>query len=210
MQKPALLVFVLGTILASSTPAAVVEDPKGLLANLNASRTRPEFSEAYKLGDEITLRIFNQDCHFGCGADGCGAVCTEVNADFTRKIVEGTPDEATAVTSDGTSQTFARSDFESAGKQFLVPTLENLDVFLGMKGKVVLDSLTPIDAALGDGTTVPALDLKGRLVTAENSMIIEFHVAKGGSTVPGLAEVLFEKIDAMKMFRVKSFARVAP
>jgi hypothetical protein len=165
MQKPALLVFVLGTILASSTPAAVVEDPKGLLANLNASRTRPEFSEAYKLGDEITLRIFNQDCH---------------------------------------------SDFESAGKQFLVPTLENLDVFLGMKGKVVLDSLTPIDAALGDGTTVPALDLKGRFVTAENSMIIEFHVAKGGSTVPGLAEVLFEKIDAMKMFRVKSFARVAP
>jgi hypothetical protein len=82
-----------------------------------------------------------------------------------------------------------------------------------MAGKVVLHSLTPMDFALADGSKIPAFDLKGDFVATKNSMEIEYIVAKGGATIPGLAEVLYINIGALhgrhgtKIFKIKGFSR---
>jgi len=208
-MKKLLLVF--AVLSASSTFAAVIEDPNGLLKQLDASRAKADFADAFRMDDQVTLRLFNADCKWGCGEDGCGSVCTVINSDFDKKLVEVTPDNATAAQTDGSTTVYDRAEYEAAGNQSLKTALEGLDVFLGMNGKVVLKSLAPIDFALADGTKIPAFDLKGEFVVPVNSMEIEFQVARGA--VPGMAEILFEKIGGFhgeggdKIFKIKAVSR---
>ena len=203
----AALVFAL---LSFSAFGAVIEDPKGLLGTLDASRTKAEFADAFRAGDQVTLRIFNTDCVWGCGADGCGSMCTVVNADFEKRIAEASADRATAVVTNGTSETYDRAEYEAGGRNLLTKTLAELDVFLGMNGKVVLKSLDPIDFLLADGSKIPAFRLLAEFVAKENSMELEYQVSPRG---PGLAEILFVKIGGYrgqggeKMFKIKAIAR---
>ncbi len=213
MKKlPALLTLGLGLLPIAPAFAATIEDPQNLLKMLESGRTKSEFPDAFRLGDQITIRLFNTDCKWGC-QDGCGGFCTTTNADFVKKVVEATADHATASSTDGSSDVYDRSEYETGGKQFLLKALQELDVYFGMSGKVVLTSLTPVDFALFDGTKIPAYLLKADFVAAKGSLEVDFTVSRGGPTMPGIAEILFEVVkfsptdDGMKISKIKAVSR---
>jgi len=202
-------------LFSSVATAGQIEDPQGLLKTLATTRSASEFTDSFQMNDEITLRIFNKDCIWGCGPDGCGLVVQKMNPVSQKKLEKDGPAKATAVCTDGNSDVFARSEYESFGKSTLLKALSELDVFLGMSGKVLLTSLTPMDFVLANTSKIPAFQLRAEFVTAENSMEIEFIVAKDKKMVPGIAEILFLRIGGYqgqggeKLFKVKALSRGA-
>src|SRR4051812_45233812 len=128
---PALVLFLSAAVLSPAFGAAI-EDPQSLLTTLESNRSKAEFQAAFRKDDKITLRIFNTDSKFACSTDGCGSMSPVVNHDFEKSIVEATPDSATAVSTDGSSEVYDRAEYEAGGKQYLRKSLEGLDVFLGM------------------------------------------------------------------------------
>ena len=186
--------------------AGEVHDPSHLLERIATARVLHPFDENFRIGDVATVRRFNQDCVYTCQDGLCFSACTEINADFTKSVVEKTPESATAVYNDGVTEEYLKTDLDAFGGSRLRQELSTLDIFLDRNGTVELTSLAPTAFALADGTTVPAQILSGRFAAADGDFSIEYTV---GNDVPGFAELLFVRIMDQKIFKVKAFSRTS-
>lgn len=202
--------------------AAEIEDPQGLLARIENSRQPRSFEESYRLGDEAVVRILNKECAGFCGYIGPMRVCMPLCRqgwssswpDLTKTIAETTPEQATAVYSDGTVENFEAAEFTAGHGGYLRKTLRDLDQTMGLASVVRLSRLAEIDFVLVPGEPpVPAFDLRGEMVEFEAERgSLHFRVVVG-KNVPGVAEILhlsFSSVSsgldsgATKLFQVRS------
>jgi hypothetical protein len=145
----------------------------------------PAFSDAFHVGDAVTLS--QKSCNLSCTQDGCAQICMGDAVTVHESVTSCTADSVT-VQEDSGSQTMLRTDFDAAQGQLAVATLDHLPDEIGVAGTLTLSSATPLDYALADGRTVPALSVAGNIVGTQGGYV-DFAVVIGKGA-PALAQVL--------------------
>jgi len=199
-------------IFTFSTPgarAAAIEDPQGYLTQIEGTRALGGFAEAYRLNDQCTVRLLSRNCTFHCGEFLndflCASFCESWDAswpDLPKTLVEAGDETATAVLGDGTVEAYERLEFEAGKGGMLRKLLTGIDVFVGLAGKVKLESLKSVDYPMTGQPPVPAYQLTGAF-EVDGGGTLELDIVVG-KNVPGIAEILFLKVGPSKIFRVRS------
>lgn len=189
----------------SNAAALEIRDPKSLLAQLDQLSVRVPFSESFHCGDTAKIRIFHKDCKFGCQSGvGCMAICQDSNDEFDRTVADCVDDTVSLIDADGTTNVIAAADYQKFSGNLLRQDLGTLDQFIGLAGYIELDDLQPVQFALPTGKNVDAMELTGKFVTPNGALAFLYDVAK---SAPGVAQILFKRIDTQKIFKVRDFAR---
>lgn len=210
-------IFVLNMAAQAATP---IEDPQGLLARIENTRAPRSFADAFRVGDEATVRILNRSCFSLCtdffGLRICAPICREPwepgQPDLVKRVSEVTSTEATSVFSDGTTEVVEASTFLADRGSQLRKSIRELDQLISLSGVAKLVSLKEVDFALADQSTVPAYDLRGEFWESEGGVVYFHYIV--GKQVPGVAEILSlslgataENLDngeASKIFKVRA------
>lgn len=209
MIKNLLVCGLLG--LNSAFAAVPVEDPQGFLKQLDQIYSTVPFEAAFKCGDIAKIRTFNTHCIFGCGTDGCSVVCHSVNDVAVRTVSECSEEQISLIDADGTMNFVTRENYLAKSGNLLRSELANLDILLGMNGRITLEAMTPVSfTLLISEKAIDAFEVKGKY-WADRGPGLEPYPIDFAFTVnkdqPAVGQILFLKVFNMKMYKVQDIQR---
>ncbi len=122
-----------------------------------------------------------------------------------RTAGECSADSISLIDADGTIDVLSTEEFQQLRGNLLRRELAALDVFLGMTGTVSILSSASTPFALASGETIPSWEIQGSFTNPTGRSLSWLYQV--GVKTPGIAQVLFKRVNGTKIFKVREINR---